>query len=362
MVDPNYDYADQYRSAPSRGIGIVGTGEIVSSVHLPAYKQAGFDVVGVFDRDIERATRVAEEHEVTAYVDRDALLEDDAIDVVDIAVPPHAQREVVEAAVERGNHVLCQKPLADTFENANAIVQTVGDADVVGAVNQQMRWEKSIRATKELLDSGMLGTPLRASIIVNIDTAWTDEAWQSTLPRLEVMQHSIHYIDGFRYLFGDPRCVSATMARTPSQAARAETRTIQILEYPGDFRATIDANHNNWGDECAEFRFEGTKGIVTGTFGFVEDYPGGGTDTFEFQPRDGSIESHEIPNAWFPDAFIGTMGSLLNATEGGDPLTSVRDNIDTFRLANAVYRAAGERRAVDPAAVETDYYPPFVDL
>jgi predicted dehydrogenase len=361
MVDPFYDYTQQYDSVPPHGIGVIGAGEIVSAVHLPAYEQAGFDVVGVFDRDPERTEEVASEHGIRAYPDRTALLEDPAVTVVDIAVPPHAQRAVVEAAAGAGKHVLCQKPLADTFENARAIVRAVADGDIVGAVNQQMRWEKSIRATRELLDEGMLGTPLRAKIEVNIDTAWTEETWQSGLSRLEVMQHSIHYLDSFRYLFGEPKRVEATMARAPDQAACAETRTIQVLEYAGDLRATIDANHNNWAEEYAEFRFEGTEGIIRGTLGFIDEYPAGGTDRFEYRSLDGSGESHDIPNAWFPDAFIGTMGSLLEAIDGGTPLTAVEDNLETFRLANAVYRAASERKAVEPTTVETDYYPPFVD-
>lgn len=178
-------------------------------------------------------------------------------------------------------------------------------------------------------------------------------------PHLEVMFHSIHYLDAMRYLFGDPIGVSSTMARVPDQPAEGETRTLHVLEYPNQLRATIDVNHNNWADPYARFRFEGAEGLVRGTIGLFDHYPESGPDTFEFLPKRASeAEQHEIDNAWSPGAFIGTMGSLLEAIETGEtPPTHVDDNLETLRLANATYEAWNDRRTVDPATVAEDHEP-----
>jgi predicted dehydrogenase len=177
-------------------------------------------------------------------------------------------------------------------------------------------------------------------------------------PRLEVMYHSVHYLDTMRYLFDDPELIRSTMARAPDQLPEGETRAVHILEYDGDLQATVDANHNNWADGYAEFRFEGTEGTVRGTIGLFDNYPESGPDKFEYRlGPDAEWQSHHVERAWFPDAFIGTMGSLLESIHSGkSPQTHPSDNIETLRLANAAYRSASERTAFDPSTVENDYY------
>lgn len=358
-VDPNYDYASEY-AGHDQGIAVVGAGAIVEAAQLPAYADAGFDVVGIYDQDVERAAEVADgaDHDLRVYDSLDDLLADDAVEVVDVAVPPMYQRDIVEQVVESGRHVLCQKPLSDELAKAHEIVDLVEDADVAAAVNQQMRWEKSMRAVAELLEAGDLGTPLRGKIEVNIDTDWSAWGWMVDSPRLEVMYHSVHYLDTMRYLFGDPDTVRSTMARAPDQLPEGETRTLHVLEYADDLRASVDVNHNNWADGYAEFRFEGTEGTVRGTIGLFDNYPESGPDEFEYRAGpDAEWERHHVERAWFPDAFIGTMGSLLESIESGeDAPTHPSDNIETLKLVNATYRSASEGRAVDPATVTEDYF------
>ncbi|MFP8953475.1 Gfo/Idh/MocA family protein [Natrialbaceae archaeon A-arb3/5] len=357
MVDPNYDYVAEYGGDGRYDIGIVGCGEIVESAHLPAYEDAGFSVTGVTDIDEERAREVADAFDLEVYPDVETMAE--AVDVVDIAVPPQYQREIVETVVSAGCHVLCQKPLALEFDDATAIRDAIDEAGVVAAVNQQMRWEKSIRATNELLENGDLGTPLRGTIEVNIETDWSNWEWMLTSPRFEVFFHSIHYLDAMRSLFGDPDGVYSQMAQVPDQAADAETRTTHTLTYPDQLRALVDVNHNNWADPYARFRFEGTEGVVRGTIGLFDHYPDSGPDTFEFRRRsDEEWETHDVADAWFPDAFVGTMGSLLDAIDAGTtPPTHPDDNIRTLQLANATYQSWNEGRVVDPETVTDDHVP-----
>ncbi|NGM70506.1 Gfo/Idh/MocA family oxidoreductase [Natronolimnobius sp. AArcel1] len=357
MVDPTIEYTERYSGLETLEIGIVGCGEIVENAHLPAYDAAGFAVAGVTDTNAERADTIADQFGVTAYPDLETMVEDVA--VVDVAVPPRFQPAIVDTAVDAGCHLLCQKPLAVEFEAAEEICERIAEAGVTAAVNQQMRWEKSIRAVSELLEEGALGTPLRATIEVNIETDWSNWGWMLESPRLEVLFHSIHYLDTMRYLFGEPVGVTSSMARVPDQAAEGETRTHHLLEYPGELRATIDVNHNNWADPYARFRFEGTEGLVRGTIGLFDHYPDSGPDTFEFlAASETEAERYELPDAWFPDAFIGTMGSLLESIEASEtPPTHVEDNLETLRLANATYKSWNERRTVDPATVTTDHEP-----
>lgn len=359
VANPEFDYASDYQGH-DHGIAIVGAGAIVEVAHLPAYADAGFDVVGLYDVDAERAETVAagSSFDLAVYADLDDLLADDAVDVVDIAVPPMYQHDIVERVVDTGRDLLCQKPLSNDFEEAVAIVEAIEDAGVTAAVNQQMRWEKSIRAAKQLIDAGELGTVLAGSIDVNIDIDWTVWDWIVDLRRVEVMFHSIHYLDTMRYLFGEPNLVYSTMARAPGQGIRAETRTRHTLEYDGDVRASVDSAHNNWADGYARFRFEGTDGTVKGTLGLLDNYPEGNPDEFAFRSGpDADWEHHEVETAWFPDAFIGTMGSLLESIETGETAAvTPRDHLETLRLTNATYKSASLHESVDPSTVAENHY------
>jgi predicted dehydrogenase len=87
-------------------IGIVGAGGIVNYAHLPAYKKAGFKVVGITDRNHEQAERTSKEHGIgKIYASVDELLRQPEIEIVDIAVYPAEQVAIVEQATAAGKHL-----------------------------------------------------------------------------------------------------------------------------------------------------------------------------------------------------------------------------------------------------------------
>ena len=122
------------------GIGIVGCGAIVRQGHLPAYQKAGLRVVAAFDADIERARSVARDFDIPNVSDSaEELVNESGVDIVDIAVPPGIQPQIVALAAAAGRHILCQKPLALDMPQAHLMVATAEAAGVLLAVNQQMR-------------------------------------------------------------------------------------------------------------------------------------------------------------------------------------------------------------------------------
>ena len=101
-------------------VAIIGAGEIVRTAHLPAYRSIGIDICGVFDVNEDRARRLAREHGIHQYRSLGDLLGDPAASLVDIAVPPAIQAELVPRVVRAGKHVLAQKPLARSLREADA--------------------------------------------------------------------------------------------------------------------------------------------------------------------------------------------------------------------------------------------------
>lgn len=336
------------------GIGIVGAGAIVNAAHLPAYRKAGFNVVGITDLSRDRADEAARRFSVpNVYDSVPALLDDPAVEIVDIAVPPWNQLGIVRQATAAKKHLLCQKPLSNAYAEAKEIVRLAQDARVTLAVNQQMRWDQAIRASRTLLTRGWLGTPTAATIDVNILTDWSTWPWLLTVDGLDLMYHSIHYFDSIRSLFGQPDRVSSSGSVYPGQAPKGETRTLTVFEYPDSLRVLVSVNHNNWTDDrYATLRIDGTDGFVKGTFGLLYNYPYGRPDTLEFTSNKAYPHlsfSHRFTEMWLPDAFIGPMGDLMRALEEGrEPETGGADNLKTLQIVHAAYRSMAEKRAVAP--------------
>jgi len=348
------DYLPKLGNRRDYGIGIVGAGAIVNAAHLPAYRKAGFNVIGITDLDGKRARQTAQAFEIpTVYENVESMLDDSTVQIVDIAVPPWNQRDLAREVMAAGKHLLCQKPLSNIYGEAVDIVDRAEEAGVKLAVNQQMRWDQAVRASRTLLERGWLGTPVAATIDVSIQTDWTAWPWLLEVEGLDLMYHSIHYFDSFRSLFGQPARISSSGTKYPGQAPKGETRTLTVFEYSDTFQALVSVNHNNWTENrYATIRIDGTEGYVCGTFGLLYNYPYGRPDTLEFYSYNSYPHltfSHKFEEMWAPDSFIGPMGELMRSVEEGRlPETNGRDNLKTLQLVNAGYRSMAENRAVAP--------------
>jgi predicted dehydrogenase len=355
-VFPHLDYKPTMPRNLDRGIGIIGAGGIVNYAHLPAYKRAGFKVAGVTDRNPEAAEKTARDHGIKkVHANVDDLLKDPQIEIVDIAVYPAAPAEIVEKAASAGKHMLCQKPFADEFSKAVRNVELAAKAKVKIAVNQQMRWDAGIRCARLLIDQGWLGAPFYGTIQVHCKTDWSLWPWIYAGKRLEVMFHSIHYIDSLRYLLGQPNSVFTSGSRAPGETTSAETKTLTVWEYASGLQVLIDVCHSTWTDDpYAIFRLEGTEGVIKGTIGLMYNYPTGRPDTLEFMSKrnPGYWFSARLDTMWIPDAFVGPMASLMCAIEhNSEPETSGRDNLKTLQVVFAEYRSMAEKRAVRPEEI-----------
>lgn len=341
------------------GIGVIGAGFIVRDCHLVAYKQAGFRVVGISSRTRERAEEVAALRGVPrVYRDYHELLDDPQVQVVDIGVPPQNQPAIIRDVVQHANHVrgiLAQKPLAMSYAEARDIVDLCEQSGVVLAVNQNMRHDQSVRAAKDLLNRGWLGEPVLATIDMRAIPHWMP--WSRELPSLSTYIMSIHHLDCFRYWLGDPTRVLASTRPDPrTKFAHSDGINLYILEFESGCRASSwddvwagPVREGSQGDIGIRWRIEGTEGLARGTIGWPSypdhtpstlDYTTKRRGDYWFQPRWGE--------AWFPEAFRGTMGELLLALKHNrPPASNGRDNLGTMALVEAVFRGAREHRVVE---------------
>lgn len=335
-------------------IAIVGAGEIADLAHLPAYAPHGLNIVGILDLDRERAKAVAARHGIAKVYDSvQDIARDKDVSVVDIAVFPWVQCEIATPLLDAGKHLLCQKPLSYDFDEAVRLVEHAERRKRLMAVNQQLRFCESVAAAHAMVKAGWIGEPFEMNWDFHVYTPWENWPWVAKQSRLDLNQFTIHFIDAVRYVIGkNPRYAYGTQAREPAQPEQGETRTISVLEFDGEMRALLRSFHKNrTGDPRAEFRIDGTAGSIRGTIGLMYDYPRGRADTLELNsrvlPTDGWLH-YPVTSRWIPTAFIGPMASLLRAIgSGGQPLTNARDNLDTLRIVQALYRSGEEHTVVE---------------
>jgi len=163
------------------GIGIVGAGAIARRGHLPAYRTIPeIDVVGIADLDLSLAENVAAEFGITRYVpDCKTLLEDDSIELVDICTPPQTHLEVIRTAVEQGKHILVEKPLSITLEDALKIQAMVKANNINLCVIHNWRYARSVRRVAERISGGYLGNivTIHGLGLTSFPSSWTLNTW-----------------------------------------------------------------------------------------------------------------------------------------------------------------------------------------
>jgi predicted dehydrogenase len=355
-LDLSLNYLPRLPRRKDFAIGCIGAGFIMRDCHLVAYRTAGFNPVAIASRDPARAQTVADLRGIprvhATYPD---LLANKAIEVLDIAVPPDVQPTIIRAALSHRNHIrgiLAQKPLAMSYREAKECVDLCSAAGITLAVNQNMRYDQSVRALKDLLQRGWLGEPVLGTIEMRAIPHWMP--WSEPLHSLSTFVMSIHHLDTFRYWFGTPdRVLASTRPDPRTRFAHRDGINLYILEYDNGCRATAwddvwtgPAREGAEGDIYIRWRVEGTDGLAKGTIGWPS-YPARTPSTLDFTTklRPGYWFQPRWQEVWFPDAFVGTMAQLLCALEDGtEPEISGRDNLETVALCEAVYAAGRENR------------------
>lgn len=309
--------------------------------HLPAYRAAGLPVAGLYDIDAARSRALAREfgiERVFASLE-EALATPGA--VFDVALPPAELSKMVERLPE-GSAALLQKPMGVDLADATGILETCRRRKIVAAVNFQLRFAPNMQALREVVGSGALGRIVECEVRVNCRMPWETWPFLAALERMEILMHSIHYLDLVRSFLGEPARVFARTVRHPSAPKLASSRTSAILDYGDDVRCALSVNHHHVHGprhEASEIRLEGTEGSAVAVMGVNLDYPKGRPDALEIAMRGRAWEEIPLAGNWFPDAFRGTMSSLQRYVAGEDPVlpTSVEDAWRTMALVEACY-------------------------
>lgn len=342
----------------ARPIVIIGAGGIVRAAHLPAYEKAGFPVVALADIEPGRAAALGREHGIANSFESvsDAVRFAPADAIFDIAVPASQLFGTLRELPTRAS-VLMQKPMGNDIRDAAAIRGLCRERDMTAAVNFQLRYAPNHLGALALARAGVLGEVHDIEVQVRTYTPWHLWSFLEASPRLEILYHSIHYLDLVRSWLGTPVGIYAKTVRHPSTSHLAPTRSVMILDYGDRARVFIVTQHGHDLAPSSQLSFvqwEGTRGAIRMGMGLNLDYPKGRPDTLGYVERgDQPMEWQDLPvtGNWFPDAFVGSMGSLQAYVEGSvnDLPTNVESAFETMAMVEAAYRSS--ERGGEPLAI-----------
>jgi predicted dehydrogenase len=321
-------------------IGILGSGFMVNEGRLPAYRKAGFNPVAIASRNREQAEQTAQRHGIPKVHNTcEDLLNDPSIEVLDIAERLDGRVDLIARACARKTvrGILVDDPLGYYYRGAASTARLCRDAGIVLSVNHNMRYDPSVRAAKTLLQNGVIGQPVFATIEMRGIPRWMPLRRVLGLDTVRLI--STHHLDCFRHWFGEPEAIYCSMQRT----GFPDLSCTCILEYASGLRCVgIDdpwmcVSKEVWPAETyLRWRIEGFNGLAIGDIGWSHDSittP----STIKFASKGAqAFQEPKWTESWFPDAFIGTMAQLLIALETGtEPSLSAADNLKTMQLVGA---------------------------
>jgi len=327
-------------------IYIIGAGSIIEEAHLPAYRKANWKVNGIFDLNEEKSLRLKELFQIPKSYNLLETMVAEAPEqaVFDIAVPASQIASILNQLPNHSN-VMIQKPLGETLQEAKDILRIVKEKDIRASVNFQMKFIPSLIAAKRMIDEGLIGELHDIEIRMNIYHPW--EIWEFLfgIPRMEMLYHSIHYMDIIKYFLGMPKKVYAKTVQHPKQMQLSSTRSIIIFDYQMPIRAFVNTNHgHDFGlkNQDSFVKFEGTKGAIKATLGKNINFPTGEPDHFEYYLQNAEPQkwiTAAVPGHWYPDAFIASMADLMCAIENPHAIhdTNIIKAYETMQLVEAAY-------------------------
>ena len=339
--------------AHPRPIVIIGAGAIVRTAHLPAYTRLAYPIAGLFDVRSEAA-------QVTAKlfgIDTVFATLDDACAVrgavFDLAVPGDQIFGILRL-LPMGAAVLVQKPMGEDAAAARRILDVCRARQLKAALNLQLRFSPGMLALKQLVAERRLGEITDIEVRIVDRQPWEQWSFLAGAPRLEVLYHSIHYLDAIRWLAGEPLGVHCLTLPHPAFESFSDTRSSIILDYGDRIRCSLTLNHTHRQDathRASFFKVEGTAGAAVATLGVNLDYPSGPPDSLEVALDGGAWDKVLLRGSWFTEAFEGPMSNLQRFAAGEDAalVSPVEDAIRTMALVEACYMSSQGRSTPIPA-------------
>ena len=333
-------------------VGVIGCGSIARRRHLIEYEaNSNVEIIAVCDIVADRAEEMATEYNAKAFVDYKELLATEGLDAVSVCLPNYLHAPVSIDALNAGYHVLCEKPMAISKEEAENMIVAAEKNDKKLMIGHNQRFVSSHQKAKALIDSGAIGKvySFRTTFGHPGPEAWSidgRESWffdkeQAFIGALGDL--GVHKSDLIRYLLGEITEVGAFVETNAKEDTEIDDNAVCIVKTENGVIGTITASwaYVAGGDnstviygENAILRLENDP-----VYSLIVQYKNGETVNYELDKiqsneEDGQTNTHVIDH--FVDAIIQDKEPLINGEEGMKSLDVILAAIESNKTKKLV--------------------------
>mgnify|MGYP000306634631 CR=1 FL=1 len=314
-------------------VGVIGCGAIAQRRHLPEYRERkDVEIIAVCDFHLSRAKEVSEMFGVkNAYDRHEQLLADKEIEAVSICTPNHLHAALSIEAMKAGKHVLCEKPMAVTLEQAEAMVRSAEENGVFLMVGHNQRLMPVHQKAKQILQEGSLGKVLSFQTVfghsgpenwsVDGEKSWFFQKEAAIIGAMGDL--GVHKVDLIRWLLADEIIEVSAVYGSLHKTMTIDDHAILILKTQNGALGTVTASWTYYPNEVNHILFYCEKGTMKiGTdpeFGVIVEHIDGRRDQYHLDKiqtngMDSQLNSGVIDH--FIQGIVSKKGPEINGEEG----------------------------------------------
>jgi predicted dehydrogenase len=310
------------------------------------------------DLDPDRAAAASRRFGIPRhYTDFRCMLDAERPDFVDVITRVDSHAEICQEAAGRGIHIICQKPLARTLAEAQAIAELESRASIRFMVHENFRFQPWYRETKRLLEQGRIGPRLHSlTFRTRLGDGWGDSAYLSRqtyfrdMPHFLVFETGIHFIDTFRFLAGEVQRVYSVLRRLNPVIA-GEDCCLLTIEFQSGAVGVWDGNRYNESNHD-DPRYTFGEMLVEGSGGSIRLRMDGMLTIQPLGEPERPHPYHHPRRGFAGDCCHATQQHFVQGLLAGQPFeTSVQEYLRSLRVQEAVYESAAQHA---PVAVQDE--------
>jgi UDP-N-acetylglucosamine 3-dehydrogenase len=277
-------------------VGVIGCGSIAQHRHLPEYQSnKNVEIVAVCDINEERAQAVAEKYGVKAYTNYEELLESGSVDAVSVCTPNYLHAPISIAALNAGLHVLCEKPMATSRQEALEMIAAANESGKKLMIGHNQRFVPSHQKARKLIESGEIGKiySFRTAFGHGGPEGWSVEGKEGWFFKKEkafvgaMGDLGVHKADLLRYVLGEEITEVGSFVETSAKDfADVDDNAVCVLKTESGIIGTLAASWAYVSKEDNSTIIYGEKAILR-----LEDNP---TNSLVVQYANGEVVNYQL--------------------------------------------------------------------
>ena len=306
------------------------------------------EITALCNSNMERAKGIMEPYGVKKhYTDFREMILKEKPDFIDIITPPETHFEMCAFAADHGVHIICQKPLAPTYSEAQKIVDYVSKKNVQFVIHENFRFQPWHREIKKIINNNTIGDLFSLNFRSRMGDGWGEDAYLSRQPyfrdykQLLIYETGVHFIDTFRYHGGEVNYAYAVLKRL-NPVIRGEDAGLVMLGLKNNATALWDANRYNE-NNFDKKRYTFGEYLVEGSKGSIRLYADG-TLTVQKLGEKEKEHAYQHQDIGFAGdcCYIFQRDFIENLLHGKPFETSGENYLKTLQVQEAVYESAAK--------------------